>query len=91
MTIQQPFKVGGKDFAAGHYRIIAGDENDHTATIRNLDTRRDIEVPVTPRLSAKEGIPWKQVASPHAASVKRACADAPGRRSARGADGRVLS
>jgi hypothetical protein len=55
VTSQQPFKVGGKDFAAGHYRIIADDENDHTVNIRNLDTKKDIEVPVTTRLSPKEG------------------------------------
>jgi hypothetical protein len=55
VNIRQPFKAGGKDFAAGHYRILADDESDSHVNIRNLDTKIDARIPVTTRLSPREG------------------------------------
>ena len=55
VSIRQPFTVGEKSFPAGHYRILADDENDQYVNIRNLDTETDSEIPFETRLSAREG------------------------------------
>jgi hypothetical protein len=60
VNIPQPFKAGGKDFPAGHYRILTDDQNDHSMNIRNLDTKTDVEIQFTTRLSPRGGS-WGEV------------------------------
>jgi hypothetical protein len=54
VTIKQPFKAGGKDFPAGHYRILADEDSDHV-NLRNLDKKTDDAIRFTTRLSPREG------------------------------------
>ncbi len=55
VNIRQPFKAGGMQFPAGHYRILADDQNDHFVNLRNIDTKTDNEIQFTTRLSEREG------------------------------------
>ena len=60
VNIQQPFKAGGKEFPAGHYRILADSENNDYVNLVNLDTKTDDEIQFTTRLSPREG-EWGEV------------------------------
>ena len=56
VNIPQPFIVGGKNFPAGHYRILAEDENDPFVHIQNLDTKTGLsDVRFDTRLSERKG------------------------------------
>jgi hypothetical protein len=55
VSIRQPFKAVGRDFPAGHYRVLADDKNDQYVNFRNLDTQEDMAIQVTTRLSPREG------------------------------------
>jgi hypothetical protein len=56
VNIRQPFIAGGKSFPAGHYRILAEDENDKFVNIQNLDTEASLsEIPSDTRLSERKG------------------------------------
>jgi len=60
VSIKQPFKAGGKDYPAGHYRIVASRYNDHCVDLINLDTKANDEIPFISRLSPREG-EWGKV------------------------------
>jgi hypothetical protein len=56
VNIRQPFIIEGKSYPAGHYRIIAEDENDHFVNIRNLDTETKFsEIRFDTRISERKG------------------------------------
>ncbi|HTY62811.1 MAG TPA: hypothetical protein VMG30_11225 [Acidobacteriota bacterium] len=58
-TIKQPFKVGSKNYPAGHYRILADIDSDHI-NILNLDRKTDDDLKFVTRLSQREG-EWGEV------------------------------
>ncbi len=60
VTIKQPFKAGGKDYPAGHYRILADDNVDHI-NLLNLDRRTDDAIKFNTRLGQREGQPGEVV------------------------------
>ncbi len=55
VNIRQPFKAGGRDFPAGHYRVTADDQNDQSIHLQNLDSKIDNEIQFTTRLAPREG------------------------------------
>lgn len=59
VTIKQPFKAGGKDYPAGHYRVLADDDLDHI-NLLNLDAKTDDEIKYNTRISPREG-EWGEV------------------------------
>jgi hypothetical protein len=59
VTIKEPFKAAGKDFPAGHYRILADDGSDHVDLL-NLDKKTSDEIKFTTRLSQRQG-EWGEV------------------------------
>lgn len=58
-TINQPFKAAGKDYPAGHYRVLADDSLDYI-NLLNLDRKTDDEIKYVTRLSPREG-EWGEV------------------------------
>jgi hypothetical protein len=58
-TIKQPFKVGFKNYPAGHYRILADTESDHI-NILNVDRKTDEDLKFMTRLSPRAG-EWGEV------------------------------
>ncbi len=60
VTLKEPFNVGGKNYPAGHYRILADSDSDHI-NLLNLDKRTDDPILFTTRLSPREGQPGEVV------------------------------
>ena len=54
VTIKEPFSAGGKNYPAGHYRVLADEESDHV-NLRNLDRQTDDAIRFTTRLAPREG------------------------------------
>jgi hypothetical protein len=56
VNIRQPFNFGEKSFPAGHYRILAEDENDPFVHIQNLDTETSFsDMRFDTRISERKG------------------------------------
>ena len=56
VNIRQPFNFEGKSFPAGHYRILAEDENDPFVHIQNLNTKTGfIDIRFDTRISERKG------------------------------------
>ncbi len=54
VTIKQPFSAGGKNYPAGHYRVLADEDMDHINLV-NLDRKTDDPIKFATRLSPREG------------------------------------
>jgi hypothetical protein len=54
VTIKQPFIAGGKNYPAGHYRILADSGSDQIDLL-NLDRKTDDAIKCITRLSQREG------------------------------------
>jgi hypothetical protein len=59
VNISRPFKAGGKDYPAGHYRFISNDTDDHIDLL-SVDRKTRDEIKISSRLSAKPG-KWGEV------------------------------
>ncbi len=54
VMVKYPFKADGKNYPAGHYRILADADGDHI-NLLNLDKKTDDPIRFVTRLSPREG------------------------------------